>query len=225
VNSNKPTAIVYIDGLNLYKRLLEHSPEYKWLDLYKMTSLLLPTHRILKVNYFTSRITPPLTDPDASNRQDTYLRALLANCADVRITFGRMTSRDRLFPKSPTRFDESGNVELSKVRFTEEKGSDVALASRMVLDAAQGKADMYVLISTDADFAPTLEILHSELKVQIGLLSPTETPSRSLMLSKSQLVKVIRHSILKDSQMPDNVSSSGAVISRPVTWLKTEPPN
>ena len=224
MKENKPTAIVYVDGLNLYKRVLEHSPEYKWLDLSKMASLLLPTHQILSVQYFTSRITPPVTVPDAVNRQDSYIRALGAQCPNLKIKFGRMASRDRLFPAVPIRLDKNGRVMLTKVRFAEEKGSDVALASRMVLDAAQGKADMYILVSTDADFEPLLQMLHSELNVQIGLFSPSQPPSRSLIHSKHQLVKVIRPSVLRDSQMPNPVTASGSLIHRPDKWLKTEPP-
>ncbi len=220
----KPTAIVYVDGLNLYKRLLEGSPEYKWLDIYKMAEILLPTHEIVTVHYFTSRIKPPINDPQAPNRQDAYIRALQANCNKVTVTFGRMTSKDRLFPKSPIVIDEDGRPVLVKVRMTEEKGSDVALASRMVMDAAAGRADMFVLVSSDSDFAPTLELLTSELRVKIGLLSPSPKPSRSLVLANHQLVKIIRNSILSDSQMSESVGVSGAFVKRPIPWIKNGTP-
>ena len=34
--AERPAAIVYVDGLNLDKRLLEKYPEYRWLNIVKL---------------------------------------------------------------------------------------------------------------------------------------------------------------------------------------------
>jgi hypothetical protein len=48
-------AIVYIDGYNMYYGCLKNS-QHKWLDLEKMCDLLLPTHQVTQIKYFTARI-------------------------------------------------------------------------------------------------------------------------------------------------------------------------
>jgi hypothetical protein len=67
---------VYIDGFNLYYGCLKDTP-YRWLDLYKMCSLLFPRDEIVKIKYFTAPIKIRVgSDPDKPNRQQIYLRAL-----------------------------------------------------------------------------------------------------------------------------------------------------
>jgi uncharacterized LabA/DUF88 family protein len=225
VKNNSPTAIIYVDGLNLYKQLLQFHPRYKWLDLTTLSKKLLPNHEILMIRYFTARIKPPFTDPDAANRQDTYLYALQSLKPRIAINFGRMSSKDKVYPISPVKLDPEGNLVLAKVKVTEEKGTDVALASQMVFDAAMKSADLYVLISSDSDFEPTLRLLNDQLGSKIALFSPSRIPSRSLLISEKMLVKTIRESVLKVSQFPNPVRVNGHQIYMPDEWLKTEPPN
>lgn len=222
--TEQPTAIVYIDGLNLYKQALERYPEYRWLDVLRMCEIMLPTHEIKLVRYYTARINVPVTNPHATSRQDVYLHALKSLGVKISISFGRMSTKDKVFPVSPIGLDHAGNILLSKVRVTEEKGSDVALASQMVLDAAKRKADLFVLISNDSDFEPTLRLIHHELGCQLALLSPSLKPSKSLVFPGINIVKVIRESILRDSQFEDELLVQGRLIKRPQHWVKNGTP-
>lgn len=220
----RPKAIVYVDGLNLYKRLVQNYPEYKWLDLVKLAQNLLPQYEVILVRYFTARIKPPRTDPEAANRQDAYLQALKSLEPKLSISFGRMTSNNKVYPISPEKVDDRGGLLLARVRVTEEKGSDVALASQMIFDAAMRSADLYVLVSSDSDFEPTLRLLSRDLGSNIALFSPSRMPSRSLLVSEKMLVRTIRESVLKSSQLPNPVVIRGNSIHKPNKWLKTEPP-
>jgi hypothetical protein len=66
---------VYIDGFNLYYRLLKTSPQFKWLDLKALAAAILqPQNRIQTIRYYTARISGRF-DPNAPARQQVYLRS------------------------------------------------------------------------------------------------------------------------------------------------------
>ena len=61
--------IVYIDGFNLYYRLLDKRPAIKWLNPERLVSLVLDEkHEVVKVNYYTARVSGRV-DPEAPKRQ------------------------------------------------------------------------------------------------------------------------------------------------------------
>lgn len=67
---------VYVDGFNLYYGALKGTP-FKWLDMVSLfDKVLQPRHRILRVKYFTARVSGTPADPSKPQRQDIYLRAL-----------------------------------------------------------------------------------------------------------------------------------------------------
>lgn len=68
-------AYVYVDGFNLYNRCLKKTP-YKWLDLVALARHLLPRANVVKVKYFTARISARPADPDQAVRQQAYISAL-----------------------------------------------------------------------------------------------------------------------------------------------------
>jgi hypothetical protein len=68
--------IIYIDGFNLYHRLLKDNPRYKWLNLRTLAGeLLQPQTQIQAVRYYTGRISGRF-DLAAPARQQVYLDAL-----------------------------------------------------------------------------------------------------------------------------------------------------
>ena len=85
----KQRTIVYIDGFNLYYCALKGTG-YKWLDLVKLCRTILApeAHDVLKVKFFSARITARSDDPAAPTRQDVYWRALRAFCPEVEIVEG-----------------------------------------------------------------------------------------------------------------------------------------
>jgi uncharacterized LabA/DUF88 family protein len=224
MDPKKKTAIVYIDGLNLYKQKLVHHPDLKWLNVLKLCELMLPSHEIVKVRYFTSKVKPGALDTESPKRQEEYWRALMTLGDRISMHFGQMLSSSRLYPAVPQRIDGDGNLVLLKVKKTEEKGTDVSLASYMVLDAAKNPADLHVLLSSDSDFEPTLQILKKELDVQFGLFSPIEKPSTSLLNSGPVLVKIVRRSFLENSQFSIELEDKTGPIVKPIEWVKKQDP-
>jgi hypothetical protein len=216
---SRPTAIVYVDGFNLYRQKLTHHPETKWLDLVKLSELLLPTHDIVAVRYFTANIRPMLgTDPQGPIRQQTYLRALQTD-PRVSIYHGTFRMDKRWMVSMPVTIGDDGKPNVVRVRKTEEKGSDVNLASYMIFDACRSAADVHVLVSNDSDYATALSILTNEVGAAWGLFSPVDSPNTVLLRERPVFVKSIRKGVLLAAQFPDEMhSKSDGRITRPTNW-------
>lgn len=218
MNFGRPRAIVYVDGLNLCRQKIAFHPDLKWLNLLALAQNMLPTHEIKLIRYFTARVKPAASSEQSPIRQTIYLRALKTLGDKLTIHEGLMRVDTRNYPVVPIRVDEHGALITCKVRKIEEKGSDVALASHMILDASRQLADVYVLISSDSDFAPTLRILTEDLGVATGLFSPIDKPSTSLLAEKPLFTKVIRRGYLENSQFDVVLQDSVGKFHRPAEW-------
>jgi hypothetical protein len=64
----RPQVIVYIDGFNLYYGCLKGTP-YKWLDVCRLSELLLPADDIVAVKYYTARVSARPGNPTAPTNQ------------------------------------------------------------------------------------------------------------------------------------------------------------
>jgi hypothetical protein len=134
---------LYVDGFNLYNGLLVPNPHLKWLDLVALGQGLQPGDTIEAVRYFTARVRG-VPDPRAPARQKLYLQALTTT---PRVTqhFGVFRTHTKRMPvvTPPPR-----TIEVWK---TEEKGSDVNLATYLLLDGLDGLYDEALVISDDSD--------------------------------------------------------------------------
>src|SRR4051794_11570712 len=107
---SRPQASIYIDGFNLYRRVLQRRPEHKWLDLEAFSELLLPEYEIRRVRYFTAIIKVlPGADIASPQRQQAYLRAL-ATRRRTSVHLGKFRIDKRLMPVHPTEFLEDGQA-------------------------------------------------------------------------------------------------------------------
>jgi hypothetical protein len=83
---------VYVDGFNLYYGAVRGTP-FKWLDISKLCQLLLPKHQIVRIKYFTARVSARPGDPDQPSRQQAFLRAL-ATLPNFDIMFGHFLTNE-----------------------------------------------------------------------------------------------------------------------------------
>lgn len=65
---------VYVDAFNLYYSCLKQTP-YRWLDLQRLSTLMLPTHNIQRVRYFTALVHERPEKPGQNVNLATYLLA------------------------------------------------------------------------------------------------------------------------------------------------------
>jgi NYN domain len=100
-----------------------------------------------------------------------------------------------------------------------EKGSDVNLASHLLLDAFQGNFDVAAILSNDSDLVEPVRIVTQVLGKPVGLLSPVPNPTPEL----SRVASFIRRISVSDlvvSQFPDAVvCADGSNINKPLTWV------
>ena len=214
-NSTSLRTIVYIDGFNFYHGSIKGTP-FKWLDLEALCRLLLPHDRIIKVRYFTARVKDQPHDPQQSARQQAYLRAL-STLSLLEIHYGHFITRTVRLPLAAPPATGARRVNVLR---TEEKGSDVNLATYLLLDACKKRCDLAVVISNDSDLTEAIRVAQSDLGVQVGIINPHRRDRRSQKLRQLPCLffKQIPRKDLAAAQMPDIVHDSRGEIHKPTGW-------
>lgn len=204
---------VYIDGFNLYYGSVKGTP-YKWLDLEAFCRHLLPAEQITKIHYFTARVSGKV-DPGAPNRQAIFLRAL-ATLPLVEVHFGTFLTHTVWMPlaKPPAR-----GMRKAQVVKTEEKGSDVNLASHLLLDCARSRCQTVVVVSNDSDLVEPLRMARAEFGVKVGVINPHPPKRRSRELSnEAHFFKQVRPAALAASQFPPTLVDATGRFHKPPAW-------
>ncbi len=207
-----PRTYVYVDGFNLYYGCLRGRP-YRWLDLDAFCRCMLPAHDILRINYYTARVGRRTNDPGQSIRQETYLRAL-NTLPTVRTHFGHFLSHPVRMPLAAPPLDGSKFV---LVRKTEEKGSDVNLATHLLADAYESAFDLAILVTNDSDLLAPVELVRNRLGKNVGVLNPHKHGAKVLAKAAS-FVRAIRPGVLRANQLPDELVDANGTFRKPAGW-------
>src|SRR5687767_9738085 len=179
-----------------------------------MCQLLLPHNTINEIKYFTANVTARPGDPDQPVRQHIYFRALetIPNLSIIRGTF--LTNKVKMLKAGCSADKDSSYVNVIK---TEEKGSDVNLATHLVYDACRGNFECAVVISKDSDLVEPLRIVREELRLTVGLLNPGKKRSFAL-IPHVDFIKEIRRGVLIASQFPNELEDANGKFRKPATW-------
>jgi hypothetical protein len=192
---------VYIDGYNLYyggrSMCGRGMAGWRWLDVRAMAETLVreradwPTGRIARITYCTARI-DATENPSGYADQDVYLKALVNVGSVDHIEFGHYVARVKSAPLAvkepngrprlvspdwPVMVQDGTGTVVSDARFMvsvahrEEKGSDVNVASHLLLDVLLGRIDAALVISNDSDLRFPIE--QARERVPLGLVNPT----------------------------------------------------
>ncbi len=202
---------VYVDGFNLYFGALKGT-SHRWLDLQRLFTLLLPGHRIDRIKYFTAHVTPRPNDPDQPLRQQIYLRAL-RTLPNLDIVLGHYLTHAVMMPLANPAPGQSRYVRVLK---SEEKGSDVNLATHFVHDAHCGLFDAAVIVSNDSDLLEAVKIVKG-LGCRVGILNPHENPSR-VLTREATFMKKIRGGPLSASHFPNPLTDAHGTFHKPTGW-------
>lgn len=217
---------VFIDGFNLYYGLLRET-SFRWLDLERFCDLLLPKNRVTAIYYFTARVDGRDHDPEQPARQQAYLRAL-QTLPRVQIEFGTFLSsvvrRPQIDPNATKVHgepvlarDPDGAPKLVHVLKTEEKGSDVNLASFLLRDAFRSACQCAVVVSNDSDLLTPIRIAKHECRLTIGLVPPRKRGSIELKRLADFVIEPRNHH-LERSQFPDVLPDAAGTIHKPPPW-------
>lgn len=205
---------VYIDGFNLYYRALRKSP-HKWLDVSALARGFLDDDDTIEcVNYYTARVSPRSGDPEAPRRQQLYLSAL-GTLPDVKIHYGRFLPKEKWRPVAHPHWDPHVVVQ---VKDTEEKGSDVNLASHMLYDALKDQYDVALLLSQDTDLCEPMRMVCEEGK-QLGLVCLDGREPNKRLAKYASFVRHVTAARLASAQFADVLmGKDGRLIHKPETW-------
>ncbi|VTR78369.1 NYN domain-containing protein [Cellulomonas hominis] len=192
---------IYIDGFNLYygARGLcgRGTPGWRWLDLRALGQRLVGARsgwqaaRVTRVVHCTARISGA-DNPGGQRDQDVYLRALRASGSVDELSMGTYVTRvataplavegrrgrpELTRPQWPLMVRDGTGIPVPDALFMasiarrEEKGSDVNVASHLLIDVLSGAVDAAVVVSNDSDLA--FPVQHARSLVPVGLVNPT----------------------------------------------------
>jgi uncharacterized LabA/DUF88 family protein len=212
------TVAAYIDGFNLYYGMkTKFARKYLWLDVVELVRRLRPDDEVVAVRYYTALVKG---GPDAASRQNHYLETLKAHCGPVLDVQVGWFKPKKLAPCK--RCEEDWLCACPrKVRFFEEKETDVALAAAMVADAARGVADITLIVSADSDFAPAVQAMKAVRPEQYVILAmPPGNPKPHKRFTDVGSFN-INETALRRSQLPEAVwdSRARAERRRPKKWI------
>lgn len=209
---NRPRTNVYVDGFNLYYGAVKGT-RYKWLDIVKLCRTIFPRNNIQRVLYFTARTRPRVDDPDIRNRQDTYLRAL-STCPELTIHYGSFREDKRRMRLAEP--DANGDWYATVIK-TEEKGSDVNLASWLLRDCFRGEFETAIVVSNDTDLITPIKMVRDEFGCAVGLVNPHKKPAKGLA-DAATFYRSLRPNAVAACQFPDTLSDARGTFSRPLRW-------
>jgi uncharacterized LabA/DUF88 family protein len=207
----------YIDAFNLYYGCLKNGPN-KWLNLvdFCRQSYPPPTNQLNRVRYFTALVKPYPNDPQQPVRQQAYLRAL-RTLPELSIHLGQYQKSQawmKLVKPPP------GGPDTVLVHRSEEKGSDVNLATHLLLDAFRDDFEAAVIVSNDSDLAEPIKVTRHELHKRVLVLFPC-MPGRhgnNQLKKVASLHHIVDHHLLAACQLPPQLTDAKGKIRKPAAW-------
>lgn len=198
--------IVYIDGFNLYFGLLDKGwRKYLWLDLKQFAaSLLLPNQTLIHTKYFTSRISKPVSK---QRRQSVFLDAL-NTLTEFSIFYARYQAEVRTC-------ENCGFTTL----ISNEKKTDVNIATELLVDAFQDTFDTAILVSADADLTAPLASIRRLFRDKTVIVAfPPERHSYDLKNIASGVYHIGEEKFSRNLLPEEVATKSGFVLKRPDRW-------
>ena len=191
----------------------------KWLNLRSLSNVLFPDDDIQRISYFTSLIEfRPLPYGLAPlEHQQIYIRAL-KTLSDLYIFYGVFRERTMQLPlASPF----PSGPKIAEVVRSEEKETDVNLATRLLVDGFAGEYDHAVIISNDSDLVMPIGYVKDKLKFKVSVVNPSTTsnaPTHGDLIKAATYVKKLSYSHLEQSQFSRVLRDRQGCFEKPATW-------
>jgi hypothetical protein len=174
-------------------------PGWRWLDIRALSQTIASAQwpndqpQVQRVVYCTALVKALVWDPDLPVRQRSFIEALRRSGSVDWVEYGRfldkvklrpLAMRDRrgrpviVNPARPVLIKDGRNQEINDAVFMvqvadrEEKGSDVNIATHLLLDALSDPPamDAAIVISNDSDLA--LPIAEVRTRMAVGIVNP-----------------------------------------------------
>ncbi len=113
-------------------------------------------------------------------------------------------------------------VRTVEVLRTEEKGSDVNLATYLLVDVFEGEYEVAVVVSNDSDLVEPIRIVRSKLGIPVAVLNPQKDPLKTscALVNSASLYRRIRMGALAASQFPPTLTDSTGSFRKPSEWKR-----
>jgi hypothetical protein len=216
--------IVYIDAFNLYYGALKGKVGTRWLDLLALSQRLLPQNNIEGIVYCTAFVRPRPGNPDQLKRQKLYVAAL-KTIPNLTVYRGAYIPKKKWRPLVNPQPGLTAQWPTSSwFHDSEEKGSDVNLATRLLVDGYNGRYEAAAVISNDGDLKMPVAVIRQELGVPVTIINPHKPRKRSMALSPSPLPPNAKYIQLRQSdvvacQFPAAITTAtGRQITKPAVW-------
>lgn len=211
--------ILYIDGFNFYYSAVKDTP-FKWINLLKLTQSVFPKNTFTAIRYFTARVHPMPNNPDQPIRQQLYWRALktLPNLDIIEGDF--RTRKTRMPVVSPP----PNTIEVFKV---EEKGSDVNLATHLLVDGFLKRYEAAIVISGDSDLITPIRMVKEQLNMPVGVLNPQRLSgpkpkqrrkNAGLKQAATFYKNGVRWAQLQSAQFSTTLTDAHGTFHKPTSW-------
>lgn len=205
MEQKKSRVIVYIDGFNLYFGMLEAGfLQCKWLNVDKLVRNYLSLNQeLVDIKFFTSRISH---NPQKQKRQTTYLEAI--ETTGVKIIYG-------LYKAKYIECENCGHNWYA----SNEKMTDVNIATHLIIDAFQDKYDTAILISGDSDLVPPIKAVHENFSRKVVSVFFPPNRHNITVAGAAKGSQIIGRKKLVDSQFELEVKKKdGYVLKKPKEW-------
>lgn len=108
---------------------------------------------------------------------------------------------------------------MLSIPLPEGKGSDVNLASYLLVDAFENEYDVAIVVSNDSDLAEPIRLVKSRLSKRVVLLNPRKQTAMDLR-GIADDYRQVRFGPLQASQFPDVLSDANGMIQVPDSWKR-----
>jgi hypothetical protein len=155
-------------------------------------------------------------DPQQPIRQQTYLRAL-RTIPHLTVHLGSYQEKPKRLPLHPPPATGPKTVQVMN---SEEKGSDVNIATYLLVDAFDGEYEAAVVISNDSDLAEPIRLVRRKFGKKVVVLHPCGAGRRpSFELSKVATKSLLLDaSLLPSCQFPPTLTDAVGTIHKPPRW-------
>lgn len=230
------------------KALAGNAVGWKWLDIRAMAASLAnelwlvdAPHEIVRVVYCTTRIEATVAHPDAPRRQEMFIHALRASGSVDWVEYGLHVPKVKVRPlavpdarkrpilvrpampvfvKRPDDTKVRDALFYVSVADREEKGSDVNVATHLLLDvlADPRPVDAAIVISNDSDLK--VPVAEARKRMPVGVVNPGSghTPGalrhRPADCVPDQWERQLTFADLANHQLPDPVG----IYTKPPGW-------
>jgi hypothetical protein len=236
----------YVDGFNLYYggRSLcgRGTPGWRWLDIRKLLAAHphWPGATLDRIVYCTAVI-DAATNPSGYHDQAIYLRALQAAKSVDLIEYGTYVARIKQAPLAVRASPQNGRPDIVHPQWPivvqdgqgnpvndavfmvsyahrEEKGSDVNVASHLLVDVLTDQVDAAIVVSNDSDLK--FPIRYARTRVPVGVINPSDNFIAGALRGKpddgvgNHWWRVLTADDFRAAQLPDPLDS----LSRPPGW-------